>query len=335
MDKLNINMLNMKKKKKDDYYIFKIDNSSEFQDDELDTKELNEHKILINSDENVIVQFKLNYELIKKIIIKYKDDKKEYDNKKYNYILINFETNKDTILEIIVFPLDLVTRINIWDVKIIEKKEQQMIRWDKIYIINLKRRVDRKILMIEKLSEEKIDNYEFIEAYDGKDEEIIDDYNLLKKYTKITNAGHFGCLLSHIKAIKKAKKNNYNNVMILEDDIIFNNNFLEEISKIKLPKYDILYLGGLINEKKLFFNGWGSVSKVMGAYGYIINKDYYDIILKKLEEFKDCVDVVYYKQKDMNNIYILNDIIKTNLDSSDTSKKKKKLTDMINIINEK
>ena len=325
MNKLNINMLNMKKKKKDDYYIFKIDNY----------KELNDYKILINSDEDKIIQLKLNYKLIKKITIKYKDTEKVYDKLSHNCILINFETNKDTILEIIVYPLDLTTRINLWDIKIIEKKEQQIIKWDKVYIINLKRRNDRKILMIEKLSEEKIDNYEFIEAYDGKDEEIINDYNLLKNYTQITNSGHFGCLLSHIKAIKKAKKNNYNSVMILEDDIIFNNNFLEEIQKIKLPKYDILYLGGLINEKKLFFNGWGSVSKVMGAYGYIINKNYYDIILKKLEEFKDCVDVVYYKQKDTCDIYILNDIIKTNLDSSDTSKKKKKLTDMLNIINEK
>ena len=188
MNKLNINMLNMKKKKKDDYYIFKIDNY----------KELNDYKILINSDEDKIIQLKLNYKLIKKITIKYKDTEKVYDKLSHNCILINFETNKDTILEIIVYPLDLTTRINLWDIKIIEKKEQQIIKWDKVYIINLKRRNDRKILMIEKLSEEKIDNYEFIEAYDGKDEEIINDYNLLKNYTQITNSCHFGCLLIYL-----------------------------------------------------------------------------------------------------------------------------------------
>ena len=326
IEKLNIkiNTINIQKKVKDTYLKFKINNYYEF----------NEYKILITSDEDKLIQFKINCKLVKKIVIKYKENELIYDKILHNGLLINCEINKNTILEIIVFPLGIVTRLNIWEFKVLEDNPLQNILWDKIYIINLKRRNDRKIIMIHKLAEEKIDNYEFIEAYDGKDPEILENYNLLKKYTKITSSGHFGCLLSHIKAIKKAKKNNYNNIMILEDDIIFNTNFLEEIKNIKLPNYDILYLGGLINEKKVFLNGWGKVYNIMGAYAYIINKSMYDILLKRLQEFKDCVDISYYKLKDNFNIYILNDLIKTNLDSSDTSKKKNKLIEMINIINE-
>jgi GR25 family glycosyltransferase involved in LPS biosynthesis len=321
---LDINTVNIKQKIKDDYLVFKIKKYD---------KSL-ENKIIINSNNNSILQFKINCVLIKRIELIYKEQKLEYKSIPYNGLFINCEVNNDIKLEINIYPLDLSTRIHIWDLKVIDNINiNNKILWDKIYIINLKRREDRKILMIEKLTEEKIDNYEIIEAYDGKDIKVFENFNLIKNHTKIINSGHFGCLLSHIKAIKKAKRNNYNNIMILEDDIIFNNNFLEEIKKIKLPNYDILYLGGLISEKKVFFNGWAKVSKVMGAYGYIINKNIYDKLLDKLQNLMYCVDVMYYKLTDEFNIYILNDLIKTNLDSSDTSKKKNKMINMINIIN--
>jgi len=369
---ININTINIKQKIKNDYLVFKILDYNEIKDNyitndpsvnlkklsydkvlyksneliinsptisELEGKKqiipnrLKENKIIINSDDKKIIQFKINCILINKIEINYKEKKLIYNNIPHAGLLINCEINIDTFLEIVIYPLGLMTRINIWDLTVIEYKRKNDILWDKIYIINLKRREDRKIIMIEKLAEEKIDNYEIIEAYDGKDIEIIKKFNLIKKHSKIINSGHYACLLSHIKAIKKAKKNNYNNVMILEDDVIFNNNFLEELKKIKLPKYDLIYLGGLIKEKKVFLNGWGQRFKVMGAYGYIINKNIYDKILVKLQEFIYCVDIAYYKLKDEFKIYILNDLIKTNLDSSDTSKKTKKLINMVNTIN--
>jgi len=357
---ININVINIKQKIKNNYLVFKIDNSngfyniSDFNDRfsstqvlrlnrlseleeqriiEINPNRLKENKIIINSDNKKIIQFKINCILINKIEINYKENKLIYNNIPHDGLLINCEINIDTFLEIVIYPLGLMTRINIWDLNVIDHKIKNDILWDKVYIINLKRREDRKIIMIEKLAEEKIDNYEIIEAYDGKDIEIIKKFNLIKKYSKIINSGHYACLLSHIKVIKKAKKNNYNNIMILEDDVIFNNNFLEEIKKIKLPQYDLIYLGGLIKEKKVFLNGWGKRLKVMGAYGYIINKNMYDKILVKLQEFIYCVDIAYYKLKDGFNIYILNDLIKTNLDSSDTSKKTKKLINMVNIIN--
>lgn len=330
---ININTVNIKQKSKDNYLVFKI----------KDYDKSLENKIIINSNNNTILQFKINCILIERFEIIYKEEKLEYENIPYNGLLINCEINLDIKLEINIYPLDLSTRIHIWDLKLIDNNDNinninndninNKILWDKIYIINLKRREDRKILMIEKLSEQKIDNYEIIEGYDGKDIKVLENFNLIKNNSKIVNSGHFGCLLSHIKAIKKAQKNNYNNIMILEDDIIFNNNFLEEIKKIKLPNYDILYLGGLINEKKVFLNGWAKISKVMGAYGYIINKNIYNKILDKLQNFMYCVDVLYYKLPDEFNIYILNDLIKTNLDSSDTSKKKNKMINMIDIIN--
>lgn len=94
-----------------------------------------------------------------------------------------------------------------------------------------------------------ITNYEFITGVDGLKPSIINKFNDYKNNfkTKIITSGHFACLLSHIKAIKIAKQRGYLNIMILEDDVYFCDNFIEKISKMKIPKYDMIYLGEIIN----------------------------------------------------------------------------------------
>ena len=324
MTKINIQTENLIKKQIDDYYSFNI--KKKF------TPEQN-YKIIFNSADDTIIQFKLNGKLISNISIKYNDYEYIYNKLTYSGVLVNCEINKNNNLQLLINPIDIASKINIWDLKILNIKSTHTISWDKIYIINLKRRLDRKNDMINKLEKACITNYEFIEAVDGQDIEIINQYNKIKNNTDIINVGHYACLLSHIKVITLAKQNNFNNIMILEDDVIFNNNFINNIFKIKIPYFDLLYLGGLITQKKIFVNNWAKTKKIMGAYAYIINHTIYDSILKKLYKFRDCVDVVYYKLSERYNVYILNDFIKTNLDSSDTSHKKKILVNMIDLIN--
>ena len=56
-----------------------------------------------------------------------------------------------------------------------------------------------------------------MEAYDGLDKIIKNNFDKLKKQKNIpiVTPGHFACLLSHIKAIKLAIKNNYEYIKIL------------------------------------------------------------------------------------------------------------------------
>ena len=55
--------------------------------------------------------------------------------------------------------------------------------------------------------------------------------------------GHLGCTRSHIKALKFAKEQNFTNVLILEDDCMFDNDFEKVRYKLEwfLSKYGDSY----------------------------------------------------------------------------------------------
>ncbi len=209
------------------------------------------------------------------------------------------------------------------------------ITWDNIFIINLERRIDRKNNMIMNLNKLKINKYEFINAVDGSNPSIIEKFNDCKinSKTKIITSGHFACLLSHIKAIEIAKNRGYSNIMILEDDVIFCDDFINKINNIKIPQYDMVYLGGIINKKKIFFNNWAKTNKILGAYGYVISSKLFNKVLEELNKFTNYVDLFYMNRiQPYYDVFLLNDFIKTNLDSSDTSNKHKIMVERLSYI---
>jgi glycosyl transferase family 25 len=300
-----------------------------------------ENKIIISSkDKNIIVQCLIFLKFIDSIKIKYNNTTYSYDDIPMEGILFSGEIYQNNWIEIVVKPIDYCSRIIFKNIKNINLnnlyKNNMMVKiaWDNIYIINLARRTDRKNEMIKKLEQANITKYEFIEAYDGINVNIVNEFEELKKNTqfKIITSGHYACLLSHLKAIKKAKMNNYQNIMILEDDVIFSDNFLEKLN-IQVCKYDMIYLGGIIDKKKIFLNNWNNYNCIMGAYGYILNKSLYDIIIESLEKDKYYIDLYFIKniQKNYRTV-LLDDLIKTDLKTSDTSAKSKKIIKRLNYI---
>ncbi len=261
---------------------------------------------------------------------------------KYNYIsnqglLISFIlTDESDEFIINIGPIDLCTKITIKNLTQNPILDFIPIQWDNIFIINLPRRSDRKEQMIKKLSDANITNYEFIEAFDGLNPDVNNKFIQLKnkKNLQIVTPGHFACLLSHIKAIKLAKSRNYSNIMILEDDVFFYDNFINKISQILMPKFDMVYLGGIISKKKLFFNGWAKHNKIMGAYAYLLNSSLFDIVLNHLEKLTEYVDILFIKEIQPNySVFILDDLVKTDLASSDTSHKSNTLVKRLKYIN--
>ncbi len=319
-----------------DYYSFK----SIYELNE-ETYDLYKDKIIpsidIQSRANITLQFKLNGSFIKNILFEHNNNKWLYDSKVfYDGILININMYINDTLRIIPSFTTNCGKINLWDFQKITNTDEitNNIYWDKIFIINLLRRPDRKVQMIEKLKILGIheSKYEFIEAIDGSNKSIYDEFIELKdnNKTKIVSSGHYACLLSHIYTIKKAQNLGLNQIMILEDDVIFSDNFIDIINKIIIPEYDMVYLGGIIDQVKFFTNNWGLNKTIMGAYAYVLNKKIYQDVIRELEEKIYCVDVCFIEKIQSNyKVFILDDLIKTNIDTTDTSFKSNTMVKML------
>lgn len=112
--------------------------------------------------------------------------------------------------------------------------------FDKIYCINLKYRIDRR-----ERCNTQFNNFGIKKNVDFYDAVFPSNSFLSKKQN-----AQLGCFLSHYFILKNAKENNYNRILILEDDFIFNLSISEtNLLLIKcfdeLPiDWDMFYLGG-------------------------------------------------------------------------------------------
>ena len=195
---------------------------------------------------------------------------------------------------------------------------KQLLNLDKVYVINLKKDEEKRELMKKKLKKYNIEA-EFIKAIDGNSEVIYEKY-LKKKKNYITipfisktgylyrSPGAYGCLLSHIKVIEDAIKKKYNKICIFEDDIIFHKNFLKNLKnsyeKLKIPDYDILYLGTSEKYKFSFYDYYYSNFLTCGFFAVVLKSNIFiDLLnLMKREIYPDdmcliklnCKKVVIY-----------------------------------------
>ena len=322
---VEITLVNMEVKKKKS----NSDNLIEFRPHK---KDLSEYKIIFKSDNKIFLQFNLHVRFVEFIKIVSSNSTEHFNIFPYNGIIYTCFIDMSNDLVIYIKPLDLCSKI------IINKKLEKIhndldfikVKWDNIFIINLIRRTDRKNEMIKKLNDACISKYYFLDAYDGQNSTISDNfYKLKKKYNfPIVTPGHFACLLSHIKAIKLAINNNYDYVMILEDDVFLCDDFLNKLNNLMVPTFDMMYLGGITSKKKNFSTNWAFANgnKIMGAYGYIICKNIFNNIIIGLEKLEEYVDIYYIKSiQSTFKTLILNDFIKTDLTTSDTSHKSKKM----------
>jgi GR25 family glycosyltransferase involved in LPS biosynthesis len=307
------------------------------------------YEIIYSSDISVFLQFVLYVKFVNSIEISQPDNKTqsiELTNFPYNGMLYSCEITPHNPLIIKINPMDLCSKI------IIKNKletplntiqtQLRPIEWNKIFVINLKRRTDRKKQMEEFFSKANIPEtkYEFIEAYDGTEPTIIAQYQEIKKSNPsnpIITAGHFACLLSHLKVIQIAKSREYNSIMVLEDDVNTGEpDFVKKLHSIKIPEYDMLYLGGIMSKKKHFVSNWAysNGTNIIGAYGYMLSHTIFDTILSELKDLNEYIDFFYLNHiQQKYKTICLEDIIKTDLTSSDTSNKSRIMKKRLNYIN--
>lgn len=101
--------------------------------------------------------------------------------------------------------------------------------------------------------------------------------------------GRIGCSMSHLRCLQFAQKNNWNHVLIVEDDITFLDPtmFKRQLSKFFQDKiaYDVLFLGGNVVPPYKPVNSYCvQVFSCQCAVGYLVKQHYYETLIQNLHE---------------------------------------------------
>jgi GR25 family glycosyltransferase involved in LPS biosynthesis len=174
--------------------------------------------------------------------------------------------------------------------------------FDSIYVINLKKRGDRKIHIVEQLSKIQCNNYTLFEGVDG---DLIDNPSKLKK-------GMYGLVKTYINIFDSWVKNKTSNIVIIEDDCIFSGNFNEELFTLMgdIPNdWEMIYFGGNHNlhvgstqPKKINEN----IIKLHNTYSAhcVVLKDYvFEELVNRLKNLDIENDVFMSKLQNKYNAY--------------------------------
>lgn len=111
--------------------------------------------------------------------------------------------------------------------------------FDKSYVINLPERLDRRQGMMQELKRLGISELT----------ERISFFSAVRPPDKgdFPSIGARGCFLSHLEVLKEAKKQNLNNLLIMEDDLSFSSLLLKKqntaVRELKSLNWDLVYLG--------------------------------------------------------------------------------------------
>lgn len=234
--------------------------------------------------------------------------------------------------------------------------------WKNVFLINLDKRKDRLEKCSKILGTQNI-NFERFSAI-APDLSEINNNKLWNRSTRNFcrrdrrrrkdkyTIGALGCKMSHYYVIKKAKENNLDYVIILEDDIIFNQNYLDNkkdiddniLNLMNDNNWDVIYIGGNCLrgkykqdrnkytfrsyekeelEKLLILNKYCvKVDAVNTTLGYIVNKSMYDQLLNDIPNSGLEIDTFYNQNLLNNKIYKINpEIFYQNFNDSDICNK--------------
>ena len=138
------------------------------------------------------------------------------------------------------------------------------------------------------------------EAINGNNVKIPEYWSKYNTYTKyyphVSMFGAYGCYQSHYQIYKNFVLSTKNYILIIEDDLEFNNNFVEEFIKIYscLPKdWDVLYLSYTNNQPPLKINKYlNKVTSCNLLSCYLLNKKGAQKYIDFLDKIKDEVGFI-------------------------------------------
>lgn len=182
----------------------------------------------------------------------------------YGYILVPLDHDEPLSKDIQQLVNIKVNIINYFDEikiqpelkKFIKYPEKSKLSFSEIYMINLKRRPERRMKMEATMKELGLD-FTYFEAVDGKtltDDVLIEKgITLMPEYAdpyhkRAMTMGEIGCFLSHYTIWQRIVELNQEYVLVLEDDIRFEAYFAERSEQLlqeakRIGGWDLIYFG--------------------------------------------------------------------------------------------
>jgi len=170
---------------------------------------------------------------------------------------------------------------------------------DHIVVVNLERAEDRKDKLQKQFEALKISNFSFFPAYDGKNiinaafsVPIIKGVGIGRKL----NISEISIIISHIGALKHAQIMGYDNVIILEDDVVICEDWekrLKELKKVLPETWEYVYLAGHSDYVKIPMYETPTLINaplMVGAFSYMVNKKGIEKLIKFCGEFVTTYD---------------------------------------------
>jgi glycosyl transferase family 25 len=147
------------------------------------------------------------------------------------------------------------------------------------FCINLERRPDRWQRML--------DQFQLHDIHDVTRHEAVDGRPLTPPPEWKHSAGAYGCLLSHLQVVRKAQESNLPAVLILEDDVIFHDDFrarFEECAAQVPADWDCIFLGGIhLEDPAPVSPGVAKLTDAFSTYAYGLRDKAYAAFLSDAE----------------------------------------------------
>jgi len=170
------------------------------------------------------------------------------------------------------------------------------------FYINLESRLDRKQHVEEQLSNIGI---------------CATRFNAIK----LTN-GAIGCSMSHLKCLELAKQNNWEHVLIVEDDILFLNPdlFKNQLNKFlkNHANFDVVLIAGNnMPPYQKIDDSCVKVYRCQTTTGYIVQRHYYDTLISNVKEgiqkliknpeqpVQYAIDKYWFRLQEKDNWYLI------------------------------
>lgn len=135
----------------------------------------------------------------------------------------------------------------------------------------------------------------------------VDGNTVLLPHDWPHTAGAYGCLLSHVQAVRRAREASVSDVTIFEDDAVFDPQFKEKFAGFveEVPAdWDMLYFGALHKDEPIKVSEHvGRITKANSTFAYVIRNTVFDEFIELNSRAEHVLDMNSYRLQERFKCY--------------------------------